>query len=353
MLSLRKVNSFEVCGQDVKELNDGNSPIRVLVPLGNGNLDALLQLNSETVYPLNNNIPCLMYGSNIFLFPLFQEGQYYSVRFPDGINEIFIKRFQEIISTYCQLQKFEEHDKVLDHKDDNQIVESTVWDKVVSVPSYLYNMSSDDVANWIQSSGKYVGSNLTSGATYVATYVESHSDILSDSIQKPEKEVVVPPSITEPLKVTSTVSGTVVTVSSGLVSGVGFISNKISNFVASQVGSKSMDVVVSSSQFKSVSKVGFSGLQALSHIWEGLMEAGRQISDSIEKATVKIVHKKYGKNVAQTTSESFKVSKDIATSVIRIKSLGVYGFIRYTGQNVVRDLVLKNNSDVEKKSLET
>lgn len=353
--SMRKAKCQRVDSGVVKEdINDGNESIRILSNNNLGEKKGMLQLGKDLYYPLSEDIPCLRYSRGIYVFPTHESGIYYAIIFPENTVNALIDKFEELISKYCDLNSpvyeevvapEEQLDVSIRHTDD-----SSLLDSIKQIPTL--SVATDHFSNWIMYYGKYIGESLSSSATYIASTLDRHSENISQTIEKPEKDVVVPESVSSSFKVAKTVTGSVVTVSNGIVDGVGLMASKISFYIMSSLKIQSSDGF-NDGTLKHIAQVGKSGFVAFSHIMTGLYEAGAIVGGSIERASIKIIHKKYGDNVARITSDSFTVTKDIASSAFRLKTVGVTRFVKTVGVNMAKNYVESglNSAKHEEKKL--
>ncbi|XP_066935589.1 spartin-like [Clytia hemisphaerica] len=191
---------------------------------------------------------------------------------------------------------------------------------------------SDKISVGINIGSQWISWGLLKGAEYTSVLMEKGATSLQQRIKPENKPTVIDPEISHNIRQLHQATGSVVQVSSFLVTSLGALTvnlgKKLAPIVAQQ-GEKLLPIKYKPSNSESsqktieeVKKVGVAGLQGLSIMFLSLEQAGKNLYQTLSKATVQTVQHKYGEEAGDVTHDAMGAAGNALKTVWNVNQLG-------------------------------
>jgi len=201
----------------------------------------------------------------------------------------------------------------------------------------------NSLSQTVGTGSQYLSQGILTGADLLSKKIESASEKIKGMIDPNETPVQVPANIKNTLYMAKKVTPLLVDLSGMLVRSVQTVVKGVGGLAAEHIKTNLLasgnKIDTEDPTVLAAKNLGRNTAKAIITIWNSLEDAGMVLLASTGKATVNVVHHKYGEEAASVTADGFSVAKDVVETSNKLRGLGVKGIVKGVAKESARNVM--------------
>ncbi|XP_049850336.1 uncharacterized protein LOC126322526 [Schistocerca gregaria] len=306
-VSWYRIDSTKQC----KFITQSDTQLLRLVPpvAHNGDMLAqgVLRVGELVICPIYENTPVLNVSPGRYIFPL-SKSEFYGLSFPQdaecegSLSEIQL--FDAKISRYCRIITY--GNVQLFRRIDLQIVNNDV----------LKQRTSEKICNVIEEIKNIASKTIKRSSVYLDSGIERSGCIILNTVRDFDEPIVIPRPLSTSIDVLSNAGLATVSLSKALASATEEASQKLGECTVGTArkilrnsGRRSDNVLLY--WLKDVGCVTAAGIEAIAAVNAEIWNAGYTLLGGVQRATGRIVKKRFGPSAEESTYGLFSISRNL------------------------------------------